>query len=265
MRKELARIIFGTDTPMGKAFDVALLWAIMLSVLAVTVESIPALGPGLKALLLGIEWFFTIIFTLEYILRILVSDKKLRYVFSFWGLVDLLAILPAYLSLIVAGTHILSVVRVLRLLRIFRILRLVRFISEGQRLAASIRSSAHKISIFMSFVLALVFILGSLMYVVEQNNPGFSSIPQSIYWAIVTITTVGFGDVVPQSQMGKFIAAVVMLLGYSIIAVPSGIVTVEMNRQKSISKPDGPISCRVCSKENPATAKYCMHCGTQQN
>ncbi len=258
-KKKLYNIVFETDTKAGKYFDVVLLWMILFSVLAVMLESVPELGAKYSKAFFLIEWVLTILFTLEYLLRILISVKPLKYVFSFWGLIDFLSILPTWLSLFFVGYHYLLVVRIFRLLRIFRILKLVRFNTESQVLIQTLKSSFYKISIFFLSVLAIVTFLGTLMYVVEGGEKGFTSIPQSIYWAIVTVTTVGYGDMVPHTVVGKFISSFAMIIGYAIIAVPTGIVTVALSKQDHKSK-----KCEKCNTYNDAT-NFCSNCGEKLN
>ncbi len=257
-RKKLYEIVFGTETRAGKLFDVWLLWIILFSVLIVMLESIPEMGTAYSGIFIKIEWCLTIVFTLEYLLRIWISPRPGKYIFSIWGFVDLLSILPTYLSFILVGYHYLLVVRIFRLLRIFRILKLARFSSEAQSLSLALKASLHKISIFLTAVLTIVVFMGTLMYVVEGGSEGFTSIPQSIYWAVVTVTTVGYGDVVPQSVLGKFISSIVMITGYAIIAVPTGIVTVEMSRRIKDS-----LVCSNCQGLNDPSAKYCNQCGNK--
>lgn len=260
MRKEAYHIIFESDTKAGKLFDIILLWLILLSVAVVMIESIPTYNAQFFSIFYAIEWGFTILFSIEYILRIWSSPKPWKYIFSFWGLVDFLAIFPTYVDLFYPGYHYLLTVRIFRLLRVFRILKLVRFNREARVLVDAMRESSHKIGVFFMAVISMVTILGTLMYVIEGSESGFTSIPLSIYWAIVTITTVGFGDIVPLTAFGKFLASIAMILGYSIIAVPTGIITVELSRSKS-SNP----KCRHCDHENPDTAQFCNQCGEKIN
>lgn len=251
-------IIFETDTPAGKRFDVVLLWLILLSVVTITIESVPQYS-GLH-IFKQLDWVFTIIFTAEFFLRIYVAPKRFSYIFSFWGIIDFLSILPTYLSILFIGYHYLIIVRILRLLRVFRILRLARFTSEGQVLLFALKRSAYKIGVFIAFVFTLVVVLGTVMYVVEDGNPGFSSIPSSIYWGIVTITTVGFGDIVPHTVLGKIISSIIMLSGYAIIAVPTGIVTVELSKNSKTQ-----MDCPTCKSQNHSENNYCSNCGNKLN
>ena len=256
-------VIFGTSTPAGRRFDVVVLWLIVLSVLTVILESVPSVNAAWPEGFAVLEWMFTLVFTLEYAARIYSHPKPLRYIFSFWGIIDLLAILPSYLRFFLAGGQFLVSIRILRLLRIFRILKLGRYFMESQSLARALRASTYKITVFLLVLLFLVIIMGSIMYVVEGGENGFTSIPQSIYWAIITITTVGYGDVVPYTALGKFISSIIMLMGYAIIAVPTGILTVEINKA---SKEDADRPCPNCKKTIPVMdAHYCPYCGIETN
>ena len=257
-------IIFEADTPFGKAFDVTLLWCIVLSVLAVLLESVPAIRAQYELPLRIAEWTVTILFTLEYGLRLISVGRPMRYATSFFGVVDLLAIVPTYLSVFLPGAQSLIVIRVLRLLRIFRVLKLVRFLDEAYMLSRALRDSWHKIVVFLGTVLTLVLIVGTLMYLIEGagagEESGFDSMPRSVYWAIVTLTTVGYGDIAPQTVLGQALASVVMIMGYSIIAVPTGIVTVAL--AKTSSRPISTQACPQCSAEgHDADAKFCKYCG----
>lgn len=256
MRKQLYKIIFEHDTKAGRIFDIILLWMILLSVAVVIVESIPQFHANFFSIFYTIEFVFTILFTIEYILRIWASPKPLKYIFSFWGLIDVLAILPTYIDLMTPGYHYLLTARIFRLLRVFRILKLVRFNKEARILLGALRASSYKIGVFLMAVVSIVTLLGTMMYVVEGSEYGFTSIPQSIYWAIVTVTTVGFGDIVPQTALGKFLSSISMIIGYAIIAVPTGIITVELSKSKSLTK-----TCDNCGSENPENANYCNQCG----
>jgi voltage-gated potassium channel len=262
LRSRLHEIIFEADTPAGKLFDIAVLLCIMLSVLAVLLESVSGIRLKYGGILRAAEWTFTILFTIEYALRLSTVGKPMRYARSFFGVVDLLAILPTYLSLIIAGTQSLIVIRALRLLRVFRILKLAHFVGEARMLRLAVRSSARKIIVFLGTVLTLVLIIGALMYLIEGEDNGFSSIPQSIYWAIVTMTTVGYGDIAPQTLLGKVLASFVMIIGYGIIAVPTGIVTVELSSiRKSVLTTQ---ACPECSEDgHDADAKYCKYCASK--
>ena len=259
LRKKLYIIIFGTDTPAGKAFDVGLLIAILLSILAVMLESVPSLEQRFGQVFKWVEWILTIAFTMEYIVRIYVTDRKARYIFGFYGLIDLLSILPSYLSLILTGTQYLVVIRALRLLRVFRILKLGRFVGEGQQLSRALKASRHKIIVFLGSVITLVIIMGTIMYLVEGGENGFTSIPRSVYWAIVTLTTVGYGDIAPQTILGQTIASFVMIMGYAIIAVPTGIVTVELTKEKNRVEMRECTCCNTMGHD--VDAEYCKRCG----
>jgi voltage-gated potassium channel len=261
-RAKLHEIIFEAETPGGKAFDVALLVAIVLSVVAVCLETVAEVRAVYGAQLRALEWLFTILFTVEYLLRLFAVGRAWRYAGSFYGVVDLLAIVPTYLSLAVAGTQSLIVIRALRLLRVFRVLKLVRFVGEARMLHAALRASSRKIIVFLGGVLTVVLIVGALMYLIEGAENGFTSIPQSVYWAIVTMTTVGYGDVAPQTVVGKMLASAVMILGYGIIAVPTGIVTVEIaGALKHSTRTE---ACHECGAEDHADdADYCKFCGAK--
>ncbi|GAB3988487.1 ion transporter [Spirosoma daeguense] len=261
-RHRLHEIVFEADTLAGRAFDISLLFLIVLSVVAVILESVPSVERSYGLFFERIEWVFTILFTVEYILRIISIRQPLRYIFSFFGLVDLLAILPSYLGLFLFGAHELAAVRILRLLRIFRILKLGEYTSAAALLAYSLRESRAKITVFFVAIFTLVITLGAMMYVVEGRSNGFESIPLSIYWAVITITTVGYGDIVPSTPMGKFIATIIMLLGYVIIAVPTGIVAVSLtaaSKKQDISTQ----ACPNCSRQgHDPDATYCKYCGS---
>lgn len=229
-KERLYHIIFESDTPPGKAFDVALLIAILLSVLTVMLESVSRFSSEYGQTIRTLEWVFTVMFTIEYVLRIYCARRRMGYILSFYGIVDLISIIPTYLSLIVVGTQYVLMIRILRLLRVFRVLKLYHFLGEAEVLGKALRQSAAKITVFIGTVVTLIFIVGSLMYLIEGPENGFTSIPVSIYWAIVTLTTVGYGDIAPQTIAGQTLASVVMILGYGIIAVPTGIVSVEISK-----------------------------------
>ena len=261
-RRKTHEIIFEADTPDGKTFDISLLVLIIISVVAVFLESVASIreqyGPALRTL----EWAITILFTVEYILRLLSVGKPWRYAKSFYGIVDLLAIIPTYLSFIVVGSQSLIVIRALRLLRIFRILKLAQFLGEAHMLYAALRASSRKIVVFLGAVLTIVMIVGAAMYLIEGPENGFTSIPLSVYWAIVTMTTVGYGDLAPQTVPGKFLASVVMIMGYGIIAVPTGIVSVEI--ASSLRSATNTTCCAQCGAEGHAIdAVYCKYCGAK--
>lgn len=262
-------IIFGSDTPLGKAFDVALIWVIMASVGVVMLESVDIIDTRFHTVLFIAEWVFTIIFTIEYILRLICVGRPLRYARSFFGVIDLLAVIPTYFSLVFPGAQYLLVIRLLRILRVFRVLKLVHYLSEAHILVQALRASRRKITIFIFAVVTLVVILGSLMYLIEGEENGFDSIPRSVYWAIVTLTTVGYGDISPQTPLGQALAAVVMIIGYAIIAVPTGIVTAEITRagiQRQPSVEDGTraLICPRCyAADHEDDAAFCKKCGAQ--
>lgn len=260
-RSKLHEVIFEADTPSGKAFDVALLVVILASVLVVLLESVPSVRADHGRTLWVAEWTFTVLFTVEYLLRLLSVRQPARYARSFFGIVDLLAVLPTYLSVLLPGAQTLLVVRALRLLRVFRILKLGEFLGEARMLSLALKASVRKILVFLAVVLVLVLIIGSLMYLVETPESGFTSIPQSIYWAIVTLTTVGYGDIAPQTVLGRILASLVMILGYGLIAVPTGIVTVEISqagRTRAVSTQ----ACPNCGAGgHDFDARHCKHCG----
>ena len=259
-QKKLHEVIFGYTTWAGKLFDITLLVAILASIGVVMLESVQELYDLYGYELRVIEWVFTILFTLEYAARIASSPKPKKYVFSFMGIVDLLSLIPTYLSLVVSGTHALLVIRSIRLIRIFRILKLTRFMGGAQQLADALWQSRHKIVVFLGSVLCIVVIIGTLMYMVESKESGFTSIPRSIYWAIVTITTVGYGDIAPQTIIGQSVASMLMVIGYAILAVPTGIVTHEL----ILGEKKGSKSCPKCGqKDLPNASKYCLNCGTE--
>ncbi len=262
-RERLRIIIFEADTPGGKAFDVALIVCILLSVLAVTLDSVEAIRARHGVLLLALEWAFTILFTVEYALRLVSARQPLRYARSFFGLVDILAILPTYLSLFFAGSQYLLVVRILRVLRVFRVLKIVQYVGEAQLLVRALRASRRKITIFLSFVMTVVVVIGAVMYLIEGADSGFTSIPRGIYWAIVTLTTVGYGDIAPQTPAGQALAALIMILGYGILAVPTGIVTLELAEAARVGGAAAR-SCPACRAQgHDVDARHCKHCGAR--
>lgn len=260
-RKKIFEIIFEAETPTGKLFDVLLLIVILLSIAFVMLESMSSISERFTNILRTAEWVITVVFTLEYILRIIISRRSFTYIFSFYGIIDFLSILPTYLALFLVGTQSLVVIRALRLLRIFRILKLTRYTSESSSIVTALRASREKISVFLFAVLTIVIIIGTLMYLIEGPETGFNSIPKGIYWAIVTLTTVGYGDIAPQTDLGQFVASFVMILGYAIIAVPTGIVTAEFTRNKKPLQE----TTRVCSNCNcehhEENARFCKLCG----
>ena len=259
-RVRLHEIIFEADTPAGKAFDVSLIFVIVVSVLAVMLDSVTYIGNAYGTWLLRLEWVVTALFTIEYLLRLVCVAEPARYARSFFGLVDLIAILPTYLSLIFPGAQSLMVIRTLRLLRIFRVFKLVVYLGEANILAIALRSSFPKVVVFIITVLLVVLNMGAVMYLIEGEAHGFTSIPRAIYWAIVTMTTVGYGDISPQTVIGQALAAALMIMGYGIIAVPTGIVSAEL-----IQAARRPVTTRVCpvcvSEGHERNARYCKDCG----
>lgn len=261
-RVKLYEIIFEADTPAGKFFDVLLIWAILASVTVVFLESINALKVDYGEWFIILEWVFTISFTIEYVLRIICVRKPFRYIFSFYGVVDFLAIVPTYLSLLVTGSQYLLVIRIIRLLRVFRVFKLIHLVKQSDVLVNALKASRAKIAIFLFAVVTLVVIIGALMYVIEGPENGFTSIPVSMYWAIVTLTTVGYGDISPQSPVGQLLASMAMIMGYGIIAVPTGIVSVEIASATKMQ-----ITTQVCpsciSEGHDKDAVHCKYCGAK--
>jgi voltage-gated potassium channel len=258
-RRKLYTVIFDADTFAGKFFDVLLIIAISLSVLVVMMDSMATFRAEHGKLLRFAEWFFTILFSIEYLIRVICVRSPRRYIFSFYGIIDILAVLPTYLSLVLPGTQYLLTIRVLRILRIFRVLKLVKYLDEANYLTKALAASRRKISVFLFAVIMIAIFAGSLIYVVEGQENGFTSIPTSIYWAIVTLSTVGFGDIAPVTALGKFIAALIMVLGYGIIAVPTGIVSYEMAR---LNKDQ--IICPNCEfPDHDQDAVHCKKCGAK--
>ena len=265
MRARLHEIIFESDTPAGKLFDVILLVAILLSVLAAILESVAGVRNRYGTFLYGLEWFFTILFTIEYLFRLGCVLRPSRYATSFFGIVDLMAIFPTYLSFFVVGTQSLLVIRILRLLRLFRVFKLGRYLGEARQLVDALKASRAKITVFLLTVLSVVIIMGALMYLVEGPENGFTSIPRGIYWAIVTMTTVGYGDIAPQTIVGQALAAIIMVLGYGIIAVPTGIFSANMI--KVSRRTDHSVTTQVCpsclAEGHEEDAVFCKFCGTK--
>ncbi|MBU1202399.1 MAG: ion transporter [Nanoarchaeota archaeon] len=259
-KNRLHEIIFEADTTEGKAFDVTLIFFICISVFVVILDSVNSIQVQHGTLLRSIEWFFTIIFTIEYLLRIVAVRKVRGYIFSFFGIVDIISILPSYLGILFGGMQTLLIFRVLRLLRFFRVFKMARYVSESAHLMKALKASMRKITIFIFVIITIDLIMGALMYIVEGPSSGFTNIPTSMYWAIVTMTTVGFGDIVPVTVFGKILASALMILGYGIIAVPTGIVTVELARHKDVTTQ----ACPVCIVEgHDVDAKYCKKCGSK--
>lgn len=261
-RARAQEIIYESDTPSGKAFDVFLIVAILASVLVVMLDSVIAIQDRYGETLRLAEWSFTILFTVEYALRLVCVGRPLRYARSFFGVVDVLAIIPTYVSVLIPGAQYLLVIRALRILRVFRVLKLAHFLAEVEVMMRAIRASTRKILVFMYAVLTLVIILGSLMYLIEGPQNGFTSIPRGVYWAIVTLTTVGYGDISPQTPAGQALASLIMIMGYGIIAVPTGIVTAEMTR--AVRRPVSGQACKQCSAEgHDLDASHCKFCGAK--
>ncbi len=257
---KVQEVIYGTETRAGKVFDILLLFVILVSIIVVMLESVPGINQHYSNYFYSIEWIVTFLFTIEYILRIASLQKPLSYVFSFMGIVDLLSLLPTYLGLLVDGTESLMVIRSIRFLRIFRVLRLSRFMLGADILGEALRNSRHKIIVFLITILTIVIIMGGLMFVIESREAGFTSIPRSIYWAIITITTVGYGDIAPITPLGQAIASLMMLFGYAIIAVPTGIVSSEMTTLKKGNVKE--FECPNCSTSgHEKEAKFCKSCG----
>ncbi len=266
LRRTVYEVIFGHHTRRGRNFDLILIATILASVVAVVLESVASIAASYGGPLRAIEWGFTLVFTVEYVVRLWCVGKPLRYARSFFGLVDLLAVLPTWISLLLPGGQVLTVVRILRVLRVFRILKLAQYMGEAQVLAQALRASRFKITVFLFSVLNIVVIVGSLMYLVEGPERGFDSIPRGIYWGIVTLTTVGYGDIAPQTGVGQSIAAVLMIMGYGIIAVPTGIVTVELGRAAGAAGIVARVRtghCDECGTDDHAEdALYCRRCGS---
>jgi len=262
-KNKLHEIIYEADTPSGKLFDVVLLIFILLSIVLVMLESVDYIGNKYYGILNILEWIITILFTFEYIARIICVKKPKAYIFSFYGIIDFLSTIPKYLSLFFVGTHSLVAIRALRLLRVFRILKLTRYIGESTNFGRALKRSRVKVAVFLSFVLVLCIILGTVMYLIEgDKDSGFSSIPRSVYWAIVTLTTVGYGDIAPVSALGQSIASLIMILGYGIIAIPTGIVTSEMTKSERNNIPKNTQSCTNCMESyHTDDAQFCYKCG----
>lgn len=261
-KSKLYEIIYEADTPAGKWFDVVLLILILFSVILVMLESVSGINRINRDLFLILEWVLTILFSIEYLLRIVCIKKPLRYIFSFYGIIDFLSTIPLYLSFFFAGSHVLIAIRALRLLRVFRILKLVKFMGEASQLMLALKASRTKITVFIYTVVIVSIILGTVMYLVEGPSSGFTSIPMSIYWTIVTLTTVGYGDIAPETNLGQFLAALIMILGYGIIAVPTGIVTVEFAKQSNHKVNTNTQVCENChSDDHRDDAEFCYNCG----
>ena len=260
IRQRWYEIIFEADTQAGRNFNIILLIAILASVTTIVLESVESIRNDYGSWLRGLEWLFTIVFTLEYVARIWTVNNRKKYILSFFGIIDLLAILPVYLTIFFSGAQSILVIRILRLLRIFRIFKLSRYVGEGQNLVKALKASQHKITVFLLTILTSVVIMGTLMFLVEGPEHGFTNIPKSIYWAVVTMTTVGYGDIAPQTPIGQALASVIMIMGYGIIAVPTGIVSAEiikLERTKLTTQ-----VCPHCLKEgHDQDAIFCKYCG----
>jgi voltage-gated potassium channel len=253
-------IIFLADTPAGKFFDVVLILAIVVSVAVVMLDSVESIAESHRRAFRLAEWFFTLLFSVEYVLRLVTVRRASGYALSFFGIVDLLAVLPTYLSLLIPGGQYLIVIRILRVLRVFRVLKLVQYVGEARTLGAALRASRFKITVFLFTVLTIVVVVGALMFLLEGPEAGFTSIPRGVYWAIVTLTTVGYGDIAPLTPVGQALAAVVMIMGYGIIAVPTGIVTVELAHQAQ--RTAGHWACSLCGRSgHDSDARFCKECG----
>lgn len=262
IRLYLREVIFGTDTPQGRYFDICLIICITLSVALVFLDTIVSIHSDYGPLIIQLEWFFTILFTIEYLVRLYCSPNRWQYAKSFYGIVDLLSILPSYLILFFPGANFSMVIRILRLFRVFRVLKLLRYLSEGNVLLQALTQSSRKVIMFFFSVSLIVVVLGSIMYAVEGPDNGFTSIPKSIYWTIVTITTVGYGDITPVTGLGQGIAALTMLIGYSIIAIPTGIITAEISQE--IRRNRDLRRCSNCLKSGHDTdADFCNQCGNE--
>ncbi len=260
IKNKLHEVIFEADTPAGKLFDIALIIAILLSVGAVMLDSIKPINVQYGSLLHLAEWVFTILFTIEYVLRLVSVGRPIKYARSFFGVIDLLAFLPTYLSVLIPGSQLFLVIRILRVIRIFRVLKLLPYLIEAQLLMRALAASRRKIAVFLVTVLLSVIIMGSFMYIIEGEENGFTSIPRSVYWSIVTLTTVGYGDISPQTPLGQMLASIIMIFGYGLIAVPTGIVSVEIVRKSSDKITNN--ACPECSAEGHASdAKFCKYCG----
>lgn len=259
---KLHEIIFGANTKSGKLFDVILFYVILASILLVMLESVKELDNRYHTLFKVLEWIITILFSIEYITRIITIKNPRKYIFSFYGIIDLLSTIPMYLSFIFVGSHSLVALRALRLLRVFRILKLARYMGESTNFIIALKESRAKIAVFLSFVIILCIILGTIMYLIEAPESGFTSIPRSVYWAIVTLTTVGYGDIAPATPLGQLIASAIMILGYGIIAIPTGIVSAQMVKVDKNTKVNEVESCPNCLYDNHSVdAEYCSRCG----
>ena len=262
-RKRIREIIFLSDTKAGKVFDIILIVLIIFSVLTVMLESVAVVRAYFLTYLVKIEWIVTIIFLLEYIVRVCCAARPSKYIISFFGIIDLLSVIPSFLELFIPGIHYLTILRVLRVLRVFRVLKLVKYMDEASIIVTALNISRRKVTVFLFAILTIVTVLGSLIYVIEGEENGFSNIPRSIYWAIVTLTTVGYGDISPQTPLGRGLASIIMIMGYGMIAVPTGFVTAEISQ---VLKNRDYGKCRKCGKITEVVdARYCKHCGIELN
>ena len=260
-QSKIQRVIFEADTTAGKLFDIVLIGSILISVAVIMLDSVHHIRQQYGTILFIIDWVVTILFSIEYLLRLSCVGRPLSYALSFYGLIDLFSILPTYFSLLIPGTHYLSAIRIFRVLRVFRVLKLVQYIGEANILASALRDSRKKITVFLITVMTMVIVLGSIMYLIEGEKNGFTSIPMSVYWAVVTMTTVGYGDVSPHTPLGQALSMLIMIIGYSIIAVPTGIVTNELVNKKQTATTQ---ACPQCSLEgHDKDAIYCKYCGSK--
>ncbi len=263
-RLKIHEVIFEADTPVGKAFDIILILLILISLLGMMLESVKEIEAEYGTQLRILDWVITIIFTIEYTLRIIATGRPKKYIFSFYGIIDLLSILPTYIGIFVGGAQALSVLRAIRLMRVFRVLKLVQFVGESSSLTKAVKASVNKIIVFLLFVITLCMILGTLMYLIEGKEAGFTSIPISIYWCIVTLTTVGYGDIIPHTVLGQTLASFIMIIGYGVLAVPTGIVSAEMVRGNQKEDSFSTQACPQCSKEgHEPDAAHCKYCGAE--
>lgn len=258
LRERIYRIMFEADTSTGRGFDILLILAIVASVVAVMLDSMATVREAAGGVLSAAEWVFTILFTIEYLLRLYAAPRRIRYARSFFGVIDLLALAPTYLSILLPGGHFLLVVRVLRVLRVFRVLKLAKYVAEAELIVAALKASGRKIAVFLFAVLSIVVVVGSLIYLVEGDASGFTSIPRSVYWAIVTLTTVGYGDISPRTPLGQTLAAAIMILGYGLIAVPTGLVSMEISL--ALSRHQKRVCPECGTAESDPDAKFCRRC-----
>ena len=258
LQDRVYRVIFESDTPAGRGFDILLILAIVASVVAVMLDSMATVQEAAGGVLSAAEWAFTILFTIEYLLRLYAAPRRLRYARSFFGVIDLLALAPTYLSVLLPGGHFLLVVRVLRVLRVFRVLKLAKYVAEAELIVAALKASGRKIAVFLFAVLSIVVVVGSLIYLIEGDASGFTSIPRSVYWAIVTLTTVGYGDISPRTPLGQTLAATIMILGYGLIAVPTGLVSMEISL--ALSRHQKRLCPECGTSESDPDARFCRRC-----